>query len=197
MFQSLAERVGQRFARWLGRSLFFVPLEGGRGANQILVNRRDKEGGRFPAERWRVDMALTPEQHAEIASAYESAAADSFISAEQRAAFARKAELFRLLAKLAAKQAASVRQRAPSPAKGADMRREIFENIVKKRSSQPQAWRAGNTCACPGFDAARPQVAPVPARNQDLRALRALACSTQSLNSTQALAAAMGRGALH
>jgi hypothetical protein len=79
-------------------------------------------------------MALTPEQHAEIASAYESAAADSFISAEQRAAFARKAELFRLLAKLAAKQAASVRQRAPSPAKGADMRREIFENIVKKRS---------------------------------------------------------------
>src|SRR6185437_4114496 len=79
-------------------------------------------------------MALTPEQHAEIASAYESAAGDSFISAEQRAAFARKAELFRLLAKLAAK-AASVQQKAPSPAKGADMRREIFENIVKKRSA--------------------------------------------------------------
>ena len=80
-------------------------------------------------------MALTPEQHAEIASAYESAAGDSFISAEQRAAFARKAELFRLLAKLAAKQAVSVQQKAPSPAKGADMRREIFENIVKKRSA--------------------------------------------------------------
>jgi len=100
----------------------------------MLVSRRDKEGGWFPAERWRVDMALAPEQHAEIASAYESAAADSFISAEQRAAFARKAALFRLLAKLAAKQATSVQQKAPSPAKGADMRREIFENLVEKRS---------------------------------------------------------------
>lgn len=80
-------------------------------------------------------MALTPEQHSEIASAYESAAADSFISAEQRAAFARKAELFRLLAKLGAKQSAPARPKAPIPAKAADIRREIFENLAKKRSA--------------------------------------------------------------
>lgn len=81
-------------------------------------------------------MALTPEQHSEIASAYESAAADSFLSAEQRAAFARKAELFRLLAKLGAKQPAPARPKAPTPAKAADIRREIFENLAKKRSAR-------------------------------------------------------------
>ena len=80
-------------------------------------------------------MALTPEQHSEIASAYESAAADSFLSAEQKAAFARKAELFRLLAKLGAKQPAPARPKAPTPVKPADIRREIFENLAKKRSA--------------------------------------------------------------
>ena len=78
-------------------------------------------------------MALTPEQHAEIASAYESAAADSFLSAEQRAAFARKAGLFRLLAKLGAKRAAPARPKVPIPVKAADIRREIFDNLDKKR----------------------------------------------------------------
>jgi hypothetical protein len=86
-------------------------------------------------------MALTPEQHLELASAYESAANDSLIPPEQRAAFARKAELFRLLAKLAAKQAASVQQKAPRPASDADIRREIFENLAKKRSA-PSRKRA-------------------------------------------------------
>jgi hypothetical protein len=50
--------------------------------------------------------------------------------------------LFRLLAKLAAK-AASVQQKAPSPAKGADMRREIFENIVKNVKSSRTLLRSG------------------------------------------------------
>jgi hypothetical protein len=112
-----------------------------RGANQLLVIGEAKEGGTFPTDTWRVDMALTPEQHSEIASAYESAAADSFISAEQRAVFARKAELFRLLAKLASKQAASARQKAPRPPKAADIRRKILDNLAERRHA-PSATRA-------------------------------------------------------
>jgi hypothetical protein len=52
-------------------------------------------------------MALTAEQHSEIAASYANAAADLFVPLEQRAVFARKAEFFRLLAKLAAKKDAS------------------------------------------------------------------------------------------
>jgi len=81
-------------------------------------------------------MALTPEQHLEIAGAYESAAADSFLSAEQKAAFTKKAELFRLLAKLGAKQRVPARPKAPTAAKEADIRREIFENLAKKPSTR-------------------------------------------------------------
>jgi hypothetical protein len=92
-------------------------------------------------------MALTPEQHSELANAYESAASDSLVPQEQRAAFARKAELFRLLAKLAAKQLAvkqtpSPQRRAPTQVNPADIRREIFENVVKKRSSPSKSAEA-------------------------------------------------------
>ncbi len=80
-------------------------------------------------------MALTPEQHLEIASAYASAASDSSLPEEQRARFAKKAESFRLLAKLAAKQAASARQKARPPATVAELRRQIFEHLQKKRSA--------------------------------------------------------------
>jgi hypothetical protein len=79
-------------------------------------------------------MALTPEQYSEIASGYESAANDRLVPPEQRAAFARKAELYRLLAKLAAKQLASAQRRAPNPATAADVRREVFEHLASKRS---------------------------------------------------------------
>jgi hypothetical protein len=74
-------------------------------------------------------MALTVEQYSEIASAYASAAGDGLIQPEQREAFAKKAESFRLLAKLAAKQA-SAQRKAPAN----DVRREIFEHLAKKRS---------------------------------------------------------------
>src|SRR6185503_1633 len=60
-------------------------------------------------------MALTSEQHAEIAASYAKAASDLFISPEQRDVFARKAEFFRLMAKLAAKKSASA-QTADPPA---------------------------------------------------------------------------------
>ena len=100
-------------------------------------------------------MALTAEQHSELANAYDSAASDTLVPPEQRAAFARKAELFRLLAKLAAKQAAYAQQKAPSPSNAEDVRREVFQNLVKKRlRSEPQARRTGNTGACSGFDRA-------------------------------------------
>jgi hypothetical protein len=86
-------------------------------------------------------MALTPEQHAELASAYESAASDRLIPPEQRVAFARKAELFRLLAKLGAKRPAAARPKLRTPANPADIRREIFDNLAKKRSA-PSGKRA-------------------------------------------------------
>jgi len=43
-------------------------------------------------------MVLTPEQHAEIAAVYDKCAADHMVPRPQRAAFARKAEMFRMLA---------------------------------------------------------------------------------------------------
>jgi len=50
-------------------------------------------------------MVLTPEQHSQIATAYEKAAADEMVPPPQREAFARKADWFRLLARVAAKKA--------------------------------------------------------------------------------------------
>jgi hypothetical protein len=79
-------------------------------------------------------MALTAEQYSEIATGYASAATDRSIPEEQKAAFAKKAEVFRLLAKLAAKQSASAQRKAPNPATAADVRREIFEHLASKRS---------------------------------------------------------------
>ena len=49
-------------------------------------------------------MVLTPEQHSSIAMAYEKAAADEMVPPPQRAAFARKADWFRMLARIGAKQ---------------------------------------------------------------------------------------------
>ena len=48
-------------------------------------------------------MALTAEQHAQLATAYEKAATDGLAPPQQRAAFARKANWFRILARLAEK----------------------------------------------------------------------------------------------
>ena len=60
-------------------------------------------------------MALTSEQHAEIAASYAKAASDLFISPQQRDVFARKAEFFRLMAKLAAKKSAAQAADPPAP----------------------------------------------------------------------------------
>jgi hypothetical protein len=49
-------------------------------------------------------MALTPKQSLQIAAAYEKAATDYTVPPQHRKAFARKADWFRMLARLAAKQ---------------------------------------------------------------------------------------------
>ena len=51
---------------------------------------------RHPAAR----MSLTPEQHSHIAAAYDKAAFDVSLPAHTRAAFAKKADWFRLLARI-------------------------------------------------------------------------------------------------
>jgi hypothetical protein len=60
-------------------------------------------------------MALTAEQHSQLATAYEKAAADRMVPAQQQVAFARKAHWFRILARLAEKneQAVHPKQKAP------------------------------------------------------------------------------------
>jgi hypothetical protein len=53
-------------------------------------------------------MVLTAEQHWKIATVYESAAADKMgVPPQQRAAFARKAKWFRMLARVRAKKEAA------------------------------------------------------------------------------------------
>ena len=54
---------------------------------------------RHPAAR----MSLTPEQHSHIAAAYDKAAFDVSLPAHTRAAFAKKADWFRLLARIGEK----------------------------------------------------------------------------------------------
>jgi hypothetical protein len=53
-------------------------------------------------------MVLTPEQHSQIATAYEKASADEMVPRQQREAFARKANWFRMLARIAAKKEVAV-----------------------------------------------------------------------------------------
>ena len=54
------------------------------------------------------EMALTAEQHSQIATVYENAAADRMVPPQHQAAFARKAHWFRMLARIAAKKEAAV-----------------------------------------------------------------------------------------
>ena len=55
-------------------------------------------------------MALTAEQHAQLAKAYAKAAADCLASPEQQLAFVRKANCSRILARLAEKNVLAARQ---------------------------------------------------------------------------------------
>ena len=64
-------------------------------------------------------MSLRPEQHSHIAAAYDKAAFDISLPAQTRAAFAKKADWFRLLARIGEKcqraaPNASVAKKAPA-----------------------------------------------------------------------------------
>ena len=66
-------------------------------------------------------MTLTPDQHLLIAAVYDKCAADHMVPPPQRAAFARKADWFRLLARLGAKPKSKQPPKAsdtPSPRPG-------------------------------------------------------------------------------
>jgi hypothetical protein len=79
-------------------------------------------------------MALKSEQFSELATAYESAAADPFVPSKQSAGFARKAEFYRLLAKLAAKKTASVQIGNSGSNDGASFPRSSADSIPLKRA---------------------------------------------------------------
>src|SRR4029079_9690388 len=70
---------------------------------------------RHPAAR----MSLTPEQHSHIAAAYDKAAFDVSLPAQTRAAFAKKADWFRLLAcigkSVSERHPIRVRRKNPQP----------------------------------------------------------------------------------
>ena len=76
------------------------------------MNHAEPLSQRHPAR-----MPLTPEQYSHIAAAYDKAAFDIGLPAHTRAAFAKKADWFRLLAHVGEKrgQAALAKQKAQEP----------------------------------------------------------------------------------
>jgi hypothetical protein len=69
------------------------------------------------SQRHPARMPLSPQQHSHIAAAYDKAAFDIGFPAQTRAAFAKKADRFRLLARVGEKKelAAIVKQKAEEP----------------------------------------------------------------------------------
>jgi hypothetical protein len=88
-------------------------------------------------------MALTSEQHAEIAASYAKAASDLLISPKQREAFARKAEFFSLMAKLAAKKSAPGKATAPlkeaPPKPSGDALPKAIENFLERTGNSTES----------------------------------------------------------
>jgi aminoglycoside/choline kinase family phosphotransferase len=58
-------------------------------------------------------MSLSPEQHSHVAAAYDKAAFDISLPAQTRAAFAKKADWFRLLARIDEKRERVARNGRP------------------------------------------------------------------------------------
>jgi hypothetical protein len=77
-------------------------------------------------------MTLTAEQHSQIAMVYDKAAADEMVPPPQRAAFARKAEWFRMLARIEAKKAAAVSKRERPPEARPEAVRPFVETVPMK-----------------------------------------------------------------
>ena len=75
-------------------------------------------------------MTLTAEQHSQIATVYDKAAADEMVPPPQRAAFARKAEWFRMLARIEAKKEARAASKEARPKLPEDLR-PLIESVMK------------------------------------------------------------------
>ena len=85
-------------------------------------------------------MALKAEQHSQIAEAYQKAAADESLPSQSRAAFARKADWFRLLARVEEKK-----QRARVAARETAPRRNPLRPLPNSPSTQH--WNDGGSFA--------------------------------------------------
>jgi hypothetical protein len=81
-------------------------------------------------------MSLKAEQHSQIAAAYEKAAADGSLPAQTRAAFARKADWFRLLARVGEKQ-----ERAALIAREAKRKAQEAPPNPFLAPAKPRRWR--------------------------------------------------------
>jgi hypothetical protein len=81
-------------------------------------------------------MALTAEQHSQIATVYEKAAADWMVPPQQRAAFARKAEWFRMLARIAAKNEAAASKKERSHEARPEAVRPLVEIVPMKEAGR-------------------------------------------------------------
>ena len=85
-------------------------------------------------------MALAAEQHTQLATAYEKAATDWLVLLRQQAVFARKAHWFRLIARLAEKNARVANMKTPlqrgtpdgTPAHAAEQRSRFWKAGGKK-----------------------------------------------------------------
>jgi hypothetical protein len=76
-------------------------------------------------------MAFTPEQNLQIAAAYGKAAIDYTVPPQHRKAFARKAEWFRMVARVAAKQ--SLRSVPPKEHRASDNSHTGLQLLSKAR----------------------------------------------------------------
>ena len=81
-------------------------------------------------------MALTAEQHSQIATVYEKAAADRMVPPQQRTAFARKAEWFRMLARIAAKNEAAASKKERSHEARPEAVRPLVEIVPMKEAGR-------------------------------------------------------------
>jgi hypothetical protein len=81
-------------------------------------------------------MALTAEQHSQIATVYEKAATDRMVPPQQRAAFARKAEWFRMLARIAAKNEAAASKKERSHEARPEAVRPLVEIVPMKEAGR-------------------------------------------------------------
>lgn len=81
-------------------------------------------------------MALTAEQHSQIATVYEKAAADRMVPPQQRAAFARKAEWFRMLARIAEKNEAAASKKERSHEARPEAVRPLVEIVPMKEAGR-------------------------------------------------------------